>query len=83
MKTDRCMEPDCRVCSLARKYRLTPRHLQIIALLCLGLNNTEMPRTLGCRSVTLKVHLQEINRRLGTRSRLQVALWAVRNGIGG
>lgn len=57
---------------------LTPRQLEVLALLCEGLPNKLISRRLNIASGTVKVHVVQILRALNVSSRLQ-AVVAARN----
>jgi DNA-binding CsgD family transcriptional regulator len=60
---------------------LTPRERAVAALVAEGLSNAEIAERLMLRPDTVSSHLGNILRRLGVRSRNQVAIWAVRQGL--
>lgn len=53
---------------------LTPRQLQVLALLCEGLPNKLIARRLGISGGTVKVHVVQILRSLNVSSRLQAVI---------
>lgn len=61
--------------------RLTPRQLEVLALLCEGLPNKLICRRLNIATGTVKIHISCILRELGVTSRLQAALSARRCGL--
>ena len=61
--------------------QLTRRELQVLALLVEGIDNAEIARTLGVSSNTVRTHVQSILTKLGVRSRLQAAAFAVRHRV--
>lgn len=60
---------------------LTPRQLEVLALLCEGLPNKLICRRLNISAGTVKAHLSSILRELGVGSRLQAVVWARRCGL--
>lgn len=60
---------------------LTPRQLEVLALLGEGLPNKLICRQLNISSGTVKVHISCILRELGVTSRLQAVIWARRHGL--
>ena len=60
---------------------LTPRQLEVLALLCEGLPNKLICRRLNIATGTVKVHISCILRELGVTSRLQAVVAARRCGI--
>jgi len=60
---------------------LTPRELEIIRHVAMGLRNAEVADKLGISEVTVKSHLNNIFQKLGLRGRTELALYAIRMGI--
>ena len=60
---------------------LTPRQLEVLALLCEGLPNKMICRRLNICTGTVKVHIGSILRELGVSSRLQAVVAAHRCGL--
>lgn len=52
---------------------LTPRELQIVELVATGLSNKEIAIKLGLSESTVRVHVASAGRRLGARSRFELA----------
>jgi DNA-binding CsgD family transcriptional regulator len=71
----------CRVCFLAKEYGLTPRNVNVIALICSGQSSRAMSRTLGIKVETIREYCRIIHRKIGTHSRLAIGLWAIRKGM--
>jgi DNA-binding NarL/FixJ family response regulator len=65
----------------ARSARLTPRQLEVLALLCEGLPNKLICRRLDICAGTVKAHISSILRELGVSSRLQAVVAARRYGL--
>lgn len=63
------------------KVRLSPREREILVLLARGASNKEMARELELAESTVKIHIQNILRKLGLNSRVQAAVYAVESGI--
>lgn len=61
---------------------LTPRELQVFALLPRGLTNAVMARELGIAAGTVKIHVERILGKLRLRDRTQLAVKATRLGFG-
>ncbi|MBW8483065.1 alpha/beta fold hydrolase [Actinomadura parmotrematis] len=57
---------------------LTPRQLQVAALVADGLSNREIAGRLGIEERSAEGHVERIRQRLGVRSRAQVAAWWAR-----
>ena len=55
---------------------LTPREIEIVRLVALGLGNKEIARRLGVSVTTVRTHLSKIYGKLGTASRVELALLA-------
>ncbi len=64
-----------------RGVRLTPRELEVLALLCEGLPNKLIGRRLDISSATVKCHISRILSALGVASRLQAVVAAARCGL--
>jgi DNA-binding CsgD family transcriptional regulator len=64
-----------------RAVRLTPRELEVLALLCEGLPNKLISRRLDISSATVKCHISRILSELGVASRLQAVVAAARCGL--
>lgn len=62
---------------------LTPREREILAFIARGASNKEVARTLALAESTVKIHVQNLLRKLGLNSRVQAAVWAVEHGLGG
>lgn len=57
--------------------RFTPREKEVLDLIAEGLNNKQIARRLDLSEGTVKVHVKHLLKKLGLRSRLEAALWAV------
>ena len=64
--------------SAALQEQLTPRQLEVLALLCEGLPNKLIGRRLNIACGTVKIHVMQILRALNVSSRLQAVI-AVRS----
>ena len=60
---------------------LTPREKQIIKLISTGLPNKLIARKLNITEGTVKVHVKHLLKKLRLRSRVEVAVWAVQEGL--
>ena len=60
---------------------LTPRQLEVLALLCQGLPNKLICRQLNISAGTVKAHISSILRELGVSSRLQAVVEASHRGL--
>jgi two-component system nitrate/nitrite response regulator NarL len=63
------------------KEKLSPREKDIIALLAKGVSNKEMANTLNVAESTIKIHVQNILKKLHLTSRVQAAVYAVEHGL--
>lgn len=59
----------------------TPREHEIISCLVRGDSNKEIARTLDVAESTVKIHVQNILKKLNLSSRVQVAVYAVEHGL--
>ena len=59
---------------------LTPRELDIVRLLGVGLGNKEIARRLGVAVTTVRTHLSSVYDKLGSASRVELALYAAQAG---
>ncbi len=57
--------------------RLTPRELQIVALICEGLKNKQIALQLGTKEQVIKNYLRSIYSKAGVSDRLELALFTV------
>ena len=65
--------------SVAQTAQLTPREIEVLALVREGLANKQIARRLGITERTVKAHLTSAFSRIGVRDRTAAALWAERN----
>lgn len=63
--------------------KLSPREREILACLARGESNKEIARDLALAESTVKIHIQNIFKKLNLTSRVQAALYAVEHGFGG
>jgi len=70
-KTDPAPEPDV----------LTERELDVVRLVARGLSNQDIAEDLSISQKTVKAHVSNILGKLGLSSRVQIALYALRQGI--
>jgi two-component system nitrate/nitrite response regulator NarL len=61
------------------QVHLTQRETEILQLLTEGLSNKHIARKLGNSDATVKVHIKHILRKLQLSSRVEAAIWAVKN----
>ena len=62
--------------------KLTPREREILACLARGESNKLIARVLDLAESTVKIHVQNILKKLGLTIRVQAAVFAVENGLG-
>jgi two-component system nitrate/nitrite response regulator NarL len=65
----------------ADKDRLSTREREILALLARGASNKEIAREFVLAESTVKIHVQNILRKLNLSSRVQAAVYAVESGL--
>ncbi|WP_199808226.1 response regulator [Streptomyces sp. NRRL S-1022] len=59
---------------------LSPREFDVVRLVAQGLTNAEIAEALNITVGTVKTHLTNIQAKLSARNRVEVAVWAWRNG---
>lgn len=64
----------------AEEKRLTARESEIVQYVATGLRNAEIAQRLSITEGTTKVHLNKIFHKLGIRDRVELALYALRQG---
>ncbi|HXJ40860.1 MAG TPA: response regulator transcription factor [Bryobacteraceae bacterium] len=63
----------------ARRYSLTRREGQLVALLSQGLKNKEIATALSISEGTVKVYLSRLFQKLGVKDRFELALYGLKN----
>ena len=82
MKTAYAMQPATQPHDPAGgPAKLSPRQLEVLALLCEGLSNKLIARQLSISTGTVKAHISSILRGLGVSSRLQAFVRARESGL--
>lgn len=61
--------------------KLSPREREILGFIARGQSNKEIARTLDLAESTVKIHVQNMLRKLNLTSRVQAAVFAVEQGI--
>jgi len=64
-----------------RKFGLTPRELEIVSAVVAGYSNKEIAEYFKISEDTVKHHLSNIFDKLGVSTRLELALFAVNQGL--
>jgi two-component system, NarL family, nitrate/nitrite response regulator NarL len=64
-----------------RPFGLTPREVEIVSAIASGENNREIAARLRISLPTVKHHLTSIFDKTGTSTRLELALFALRQGM--
>lgn len=59
----------------------TPREREILGLVCEGLSNDEIARRLFVATTTVKTHVKSLLTKTGSRSRVELVIWAARRGL--
>lgn len=70
-----------RVVTPSEMDKLTPREKEILACLARGESNKIIARTLDVAESTVKIHVQNILKKLNLSSRVQAAVFAVGHGM--
>ncbi|WP_171014105.1 response regulator transcription factor [Chitinivorax sp. B] len=66
---------------VTEKEKLTPREREILLFLARGESNKEIARELNVAESTVKIHVQNILKKLNLTSRVQAAVYAVEHGL--
>jgi DNA-binding NarL/FixJ family response regulator len=66
---------------IAGRITLTGREMEVIRMVCEGLNNKEIAERLSISPLTVRHHLSSIYRKLGVASRLKLVIYAYNNGL--
>ena len=64
-----------------RSRRLTPRELEVLQLICSGLNNREIAARLSLSVNTIAVHRANIMSALGVHKTAELVVYALQNGL--
>lgn len=68
--------------TVVEKDKLSPREREILGCLARGESNKEIARALDLAESTVKIHVQNIFKKLNLSSRVQAAVYAVEHGFG-
>ena len=63
------------------REKLTPRERETMICLARGESNKEIARNLNVAESTVKIHVQNILKKLSLCSRVQIAVYAVEHGL--
>jgi len=77
----RGMEPPLRASAAKQDLGLTPREMQIVALIVAGYTNKDLAKELRISQNTTKHHLTNIFNKLGVSNRLELVLYAIDNRL--
>ncbi|MFZ6713156.1 response regulator [Undibacterium sp. TC9W] len=67
--------------NIPKKEKLTPRERETMVCLARGESNKEIARNLDVAESTVKIHVQNILKKLNLTSRVQIAVYAVEHGM--
>lgn len=67
--------------ALGARAGLSPREVEILALIAQGLPNSDIAARLFMTENTVKSHVRNAYRKIGAASRSQAVAWAMRNGF--
>lgn len=70
-----------KVIERSKEDRLSYRELEVLELVCKGMNNQEVAKNLFLSEKTVKNHLTNIFRKIGVTDRTQAVLYAIKNKI--
>ena len=70
-----------RPAPVQRKVHFSPRERQIVRFIVEGCSNQEIANRMGLRLQTVKNHLSRVYRKVGVPNRVQLAVFAVGNGV--
>ena len=70
-----------RLVEAMESERLTPRELDVLALLAKGLRNREIAEELHLAEPTIKIHVNNLLRKLEVKDRTEAAVVALRRGL--
>jgi len=59
---------------IRKRFRMSPRELEVARLVCRGLTNEEISQKLGISSETVKTHLRNVYRRIHVQRKLDMLL---------
>ena len=59
---------------IQRRFRMSPREVQVAQLVCKGFSNEEIAKNLRIKHGTVKTHLRNIYRRIRTKNKIAMLL---------
>lgn len=59
---------------IQKRYRMSPRELQVAKLVCQGFSNEEIAKDLKIKGGTVKTHIRNIYRKIRVRSKIRMLL---------
>lgn len=62
------------VAGFCEAQRLTPRESQILQMICRGMKNAHIGRQLSVSDATVRLHMSNLHRKLGTGSKVDLVL---------
>ena len=65
----------------ANEFRLKPREMRVLELLCTGLQNKEIAYELGVSEVIVKLDVRSVCQKLDVRNRTEAVLFAHQSGL--
>lgn len=68
-----------KVVERPKEERLSYRELEVLEMVCKGMNNQEVAKSLFLSEKTVKNHLTNIFRKIGVTDRTQAVLYAIKN----
>jgi two-component system NarL family response regulator len=66
---------------LARPSDLTEREAEVVRYVAVGLRNAEIARTMSITKETVKIHVNNIFRKVNAKDHVQLALYAISKGL--
>ncbi|MDO4895820.1 MAG: two-component system response regulator NarL [Moraxella sp.] len=66
----------------AENFELTDRETQVLKMIAEGMSNKMIGNKLGIAESTVKVHVKHILSKIGLRTRVEAAVWAVNHFLG-
>jgi DNA-binding NarL/FixJ family response regulator len=67
--------------SETRRHPLSDDDVTVVVLICEGLTNSEVAARMEIGEHVVSLHISRILHRLGLRNRVQLAVWAIKQGV--